>query len=62
VRLARAVLTGEGTASYLREVPPSYNAPYYVVVQAWLGLTRLPADEIGLRLLSLCAAVAGVAS
>ena len=61
VALARAVLTGEGTASYLREVPPSYNAPYYVVVQAWLGLTRLPADEVGLRLLSLCAAVAGVA-
>ena len=60
VALARAVLTGEGTASYLREVPPSYNAPYYVVVQAWLGLTRLPADEVGLRLLSLCAAVAGV--
>jgi mannosyltransferase len=61
VALARAVLTGEGTASYLRDVPPSYNAPYYVVVQAWLGLTRLPADEIGIRLLSLCAAVAGVA-
>ncbi len=59
--LVRAVLTGEGTASYLREVPPSYNAPYSVVVQAWLGLTRLPADEVGLRLLSLCAAVAGVA-
>jgi mannosyltransferase len=61
VALARAVLTGEGTASYLREVPPSYNAPYYVVVQAWLEVTRLPADEVGLRLLSLCAAVAGVA-
>ena len=61
VALVRAVLTGEGTASYLREVPPSYNAPYYVVVQAWLGVTRLPADEVGLRLLSLCAAVAGVA-
>jgi mannosyltransferase len=61
VALVRSVLTGEGTASYLREVPPSYNAPYYVVVQAWLGLTRLPADEVGLRLLSLCAAVAGVA-
>jgi mannosyltransferase len=60
VALARAVLTGEGTASYLREVPPSYNAPYYVVVQLWLSLTRLPADEVGLRLLSLCAAVAGV--
>ena len=59
--LVRSVLTGEGTVSYLREVPPSYNAPYYVVVQAWLGLTRLPADDVGLRLLSLCAAVAGVA-
>ena len=59
--LARAVLTGEGTASYLRDVPPSYNAPYYVVVQAWLGVTGLPADEVGLRLLSLCAAVAGIA-
>ena len=61
VALVRSVLTGEGTASYLREVPPSYNAPYYVVVQAWLALTRLPADEVGLRLLSLCAAVAAVA-
>ncbi len=59
--LVRAVLSGEGTASYLRDVPPSYNAPYYVVVQAWLGLTGLPADELGLRLLSLCAAVAAVA-
>ncbi len=61
VALARAVLTGEGTASYLRDVPPSFNAPYYVVVQAWLWLTRLPADEVGIRLLSLCAAVGGVA-
>jgi mannosyltransferase len=61
VALVRAVLTGEGTASYMRDVPPSYNAPYYVVVQVWLAVTRLPADEIGLRLLSLCAAVAGVA-
>ena len=60
VALVRSVLSGEGTVSYLREVPPSYNAPYYVVVQAWLWLTRLPADEIGIRLLSLGAAVAGV--
>ena len=58
--LIRAVLSGEGTASYLRDIPPSYNAPYYVVVQGWLAVTRLPADEVGLRLLSLCAAVAGV--
>jgi len=59
--LARAVRTGEGTASYLLDVPPSYNAPYYVVVQAWLAVTGLPADEVGLRLLSLLAAVAGIA-
>jgi mannosyltransferase len=32
-RLVDAVLAGEGTTSYLREVPPSYNAPYYGVVQ-----------------------------
>ena len=41
VALARAVLTGEGTASYLREVPPSYNAPYYVVVQAFTLVTAV---------------------
>lgn len=58
--LVRAVLAGEGTASYLVGVPPSYNAPYYVVVQSWLALTGLPADDLGLRLLSLAAAVAAV--
>jgi mannosyltransferase len=59
--LARAVLDGTGTTSYLADVPPSYNAPYYVVVHLWLALTRLPADGVGLRLLSLLAAVAAVA-
>lgn len=58
--LVRAVWTGTGTTSYLADVPPSYNAPYYVVVHLWLGLTRLPADEVGLRLLSLVAAVGAV--
>ena len=58
--LLRAVLTGQGTASYLLDIPPSYNAPYYVVVQTWLAVTRLPADDLGLRLLSLVAAVAAV--
>lgn len=58
--LLRAVWDGEGTTSYLLDVPPSYNAPYYVVVQLWLAVTRLPADEVGLRLLSLVAAVAAV--
>lgn len=60
VDLARAVLQGEGTTSYLVGVPPSYNAPYYVVVHAWLALTRLPANDVGLRLLSLLASVAAV--
>jgi mannosyltransferase len=59
--LARAVVTGTGTTSYLADVPPSYNAPYYVVVHLWLAVTRLPAGELGLRLLSLVAAVAAVA-
>ncbi|MBW3639844.1 MAG: hypothetical protein KY451_08355 [Actinobacteria bacterium] len=59
--LARAVLSGEGTTSYLVGVPPSYNAPYYAVAHLWLVLTRLPANDVGLRLLSLIAAVAAVA-
>lgn len=59
--LLEAVRSGEGTASYLREVPPSYNAPYYVVVQAWLGVTRQEPGELALRSLSLLCAVAAVA-
>ncbi len=59
--LVRAVLEGEGTTPYLAGIPPSYNAPYYVVVHGWLALTRLPNDALGLRLLSLVAAVAAVA-
>ena len=59
--LVGAVLAGEGTTGYLVGVPPSYNAPYYVVVHLWLALTRLPNDALGLRLLSLVAAVAAVA-
>lgn len=58
--LVRAVLSGEGTTPYLEGVPPSYNAPYYVVVHGWLALTRLPADDLGLRSLSLLAAVTAV--
>jgi mannosyltransferase len=60
-RLAEAVRTGEGTASYLVEVPPSYNAPYYVVVHGWLALTRQEPGELSLRSLSLLAAVVAVA-
>ncbi len=58
--LVRAVLSGEGTTSYLVGVPPSYNAPYYAAVHLWLLLTRLPANDIGLRLLSLLATVGAV--
>lgn len=60
VDLTRSVWTGVGTSPFLAEVPPTYGAPYYAVVQLWLGLTQLPADEVGLRLLSLVAAVAAV--
>lgn len=56
-RLLAAVVHGEGTISYLRDAPPSYNGPYYAVVHLWLIVTRLAADEVGLRLLSLVAAV-----
>jgi mannosyltransferase len=60
-RLAQAVLSGEGTASYLREVPPSYNAPYYVVVHGWLAGTGQEPGELSLRSLSLLASVLAVA-
>ena len=59
--LLTAIAAGTGTAPYLRDIPPSYNGPYYLVVHLWLGLTRLPADDLGLRLLSLTASVAAVA-
>jgi len=61
-QLGRAVLRGEGTIPYLRDAPPSYNAPYYLVAHLWLAGTGLGADEVGLRLLSLAASVGGVAA
>lgn len=60
-RLLEAVRTGEGTVGYLVDVPPSYNAPYYLAVHGWLALTRLEPGETSLRGLSLLAAVAAVA-
>ena len=60
--LVRAVVRGEGTIPYLRDAPPSYNAPYYLVAHLWLAVTGLVPDEVGLRLLSLLAACAGVAA
>ena len=59
--LARALVHGEGTIPYLRDAPPSYGAPYYAAAHLWMGLTGLAADEWGLRLLSLTAAVAAMA-
>ena len=59
-RIAQAVLSGEGTAPYLREVPPSYNAPYYVLMHGWLALTRQEPGELSLRSVSLLAAVLAV--
>ena len=60
-RLLDALITGEGTIPYLRDAPPSYNAPYYVVAHGWLAVTGLSPDETGLRLLSLVSAIAAVA-
>ncbi|MGY1640949.1 hypothetical protein ACI782_07400 [Geodermatophilus sp. SYSU D00703] len=55
-----AVVTGRGTTSYLVDVPPSYNAPYYVVVSAWTSLPGLGGDT-SLRVLSLLATAGGTA-
>ena len=60
-RLFDAFVRGDGTIAYLRDAPPSYNFPYYVVAHAWLALTPFGADEVGLRLLSLVAMTAAVA-
>jgi mannosyltransferase len=57
--LLGAVVHGEGTTSYLAGVPPSYNAPYYVVVHL---LTLLPGvgGDTALRVVSLLATVGGL--
>lgn len=59
--LWHAFVRGEGTIPYLRDAPPSYNFPYYVVAHLWLAVTGLAPTEVGLRLLSLIAMVAAVA-
>ncbi len=55
-----AVVHGEGTTSYLAGVPPSYNAPYYVVLHL---LTALPGvgGDTSLRVVSLLATAGGLA-
>jgi hypothetical protein len=55
-----AVVSGEGTTAYLAGVPPSYNAPYYVVVHGWMSLPWLGGDT-SLRALSLLATAGGLA-
>ena len=55
-----AITSGEGTASYLAGVPPSYNAPYYVVAHAWMSVPGLGGDT-ALRVLSLLATAGGLA-
>ncbi|MGY1755043.1 ArnT family glycosyltransferase [Blastococcus sp. SYSU D01042] len=55
-----AIRDGEGVTSYLAGVPPSYNAPYYVVVHAWMALPGLGGDT-SLRVLSLLATAGGLA-
>jgi mannosyltransferase len=55
-----AVTRGEGTTSYLAGVPPSYNAPYYLVVHLWMALPGVGGDT-SLRVLSLLATAGGLA-
>lgn len=55
-----AIRDGEGVTSYLAGVPPSYNAPYYVVVHAWMSVPGLGGDT-SLRVLSLLATAGGLA-
>jgi mannosyltransferase len=57
--LVSAVVNGEGITSYLAGVPPSYNAPYYVVLSL---LTALPGvgGDTSLRVISLLATAGGL--
>jgi mannosyltransferase len=55
-----AIGSGQGTTSYLENVPPAYNAPYYLVVHAWMALPGLGGDT-SLRVFSLLATAGGVA-
>src|SRR3712207_5820293 len=55
-----AIADGDGVTSYLAGVPPSYNAPYYLVAHAWMSLPGLGGDT-SLRVLSLLATAGGLA-
>lgn len=56
--ILRAAWEGRGTTWYLREVPPSYNLPWYLLAHLWLGLPGTDGDW-SLRLFSLLAGAAG---
>jgi mannosyltransferase len=58
--IVSAIVRGEGTTSYLAGVPPSYNAPYYLIAHAWMSLPGLGGDT-ALRVLSLLATAGGLA-
>jgi mannosyltransferase len=55
-----AITSGRGITGYLADVPPSYNAPYYVVVHAWMSLPGLGGDT-ALRVFSLVSTAGGIA-
>ncbi len=55
-----AIGSGRGTTSYLENVPPAYNSPYYVVAHAWMALPGLGGDT-ALRMFSLLATAGGLA-
>ena len=58
--IVSAIVHGTGTTAYLDGVPPSYNAPYYLVVHLWTSLPGLGGDT-SLRVLSLLATAGGLA-
>ncbi|SEO38182.1 glycosyltransferase family 39 protein [Trujillonella endophytica] len=57
--ILHAAVSGEATASYLAGIPPSYNAPYYLVVHLWTALPGADGDT-SLRVFSLLATAGGV--
>lgn len=59
-QILRAITTGDGTTPYLDGVPPSYNAPYYLVAHLWTSVPGLGGDT-ALRVLSLLATAGGLA-
>jgi hypothetical protein len=55
-----AIVEGRGVTEYLADVPPSYNAPFYLVAHVWMSLPGLGGDA-SLRVLALLATAGGIA-